>query len=223
MSASCPAVIIFDCDGVIFDTNRLKSGAFATVLSDFPQQEVSSFVEYFERSHQTTRQGLFRTFFTDFLKSEIDQDKLDKLLVCYGNLCQRLYEQAELTPGCLEILRELHGNVPLFIVSGSDELELREAFEKRGIAGYFENVYGGPRSKEENLEKILSQTDSVIDVYMIGDSLTDLRAAQKFRLNFVYMAAFSTNRREMDAEVKKLNYPLIETLLELPDLLKADA
>ena len=38
--------IIFDCDGVIFDSNKLKITAFREVLSAYPKHLVNDFIKY---------------------------------------------------------------------------------------------------------------------------------------------------------------------------------
>ena len=43
-------IVIFDCDGVIFDTNNLKINAFKTSPSNFSDHHINEFLAYFAKN-----------------------------------------------------------------------------------------------------------------------------------------------------------------------------
>ena len=46
LSISAYQIAVFDCDGVILDSNQIKSEAFAYALPDDPPELVKNFVQY---------------------------------------------------------------------------------------------------------------------------------------------------------------------------------
>jgi len=54
--------LIFDCDGVILDSNRLKSQAFADALLDEPPERIKAFVRYHKQHGGISRYEKFRYF-----------------------------------------------------------------------------------------------------------------------------------------------------------------
>lgn len=81
-------------------------------------------------------------------------------------------------PGAGELLPELHGLVPLYVASGTPEVELVEIVERRGWARWFRAVHGSPRSTQEILTAIDgSEGVEPAQVLMVGDATTDLDGA----------------------------------------------
>ena len=81
--------------------------------------------------------------------------------------------------------------MPMFVVSGSDELDLQEVFLRRGIMKYFKKVYGSPTKKIENTQKVIREIGIQNEGCFFGDSRSDYEAAKKFVLDFVYVSQFS--------------------------------
>ncbi|NJM23241.1 MAG: hypothetical protein HC907_33605 [Richelia sp. SM1_7_0] len=73
MTISCKA-IIFDCDGVIFDSNALKTAAFREVLAAYPQEVVDKFIVYHQKTGGISRYVKLRAFFTEFLQTSVDEE-----------------------------------------------------------------------------------------------------------------------------------------------------
>ena len=79
----------------------------------------------------------------------------------------------------------------MFVVSGSDEIELQEVFFRRGITKYFKKIYGSPMNKIENTAKVIQEIGTKKKVCFFGDSRSDYEAAKKFALNFIFVSQFS--------------------------------
>ena len=59
------------------------------------------------------------------------------LLQSYSNKCKESLLKCEVTKE-LSILRKITENIPWLIVSGGDQFELREIFNKKGITSLFD-------------------------------------------------------------------------------------
>ncbi len=218
MTIPCKA-IIFDCDGVIFDSNALKTAAFREVLAAYPQELVDEFIAYHQKTGGVSRYVKLRVFFTEFLKTSVDEEKLQKFLNDFGNSCQRLYQQADLTPGCVKVLETLSGHIPLYVASGSDEAELRQVFAGRDLDKYFKGIYGSPKTKQDCVAKIIDRLDFGKEIVFVGDAESDWKAARGANINFVFMAKFSDAANSMKQKALENNFTVIDTLSELLSLL----
>jgi HAD superfamily hydrolase (TIGR01549 family) len=211
--------IIFDCDGVLFDSNTLKTEAFREILADYPQEVINQFITYHQTNGGVSRYVKLRAFFTDFLQVPVDEEKLDQLLQDFGMSCQRLYQQAALTPDCLTVLEKLSCQVPLFVASGSDEAELRQVFAWRGLDKFFQGIYGSPKTKQNCVTEILLTAPSKTGIVFVGDAESDYRAAKGAGISFIFMAGFSEVANQMQEQAKTENFLVINTLAELLSIL----
>jgi phosphoglycolate phosphatase-like HAD superfamily hydrolase len=76
--------------------------------------------------------------------------------------------------------------IPLFIASGTPEIELNTIVTRRGLRPYFTEVRGSPKLKQTLIAEILS-THSLTPtrVLMIGDALIDFQSAQANNVAFL--------------------------------------
>jgi len=211
--------IIFDCDGVIFDSNQLKIEAFRKTLSVYPADVVEAFILYHIQNAGISRYVKFRAFIVDFLGITFVKEEYEELLDNFGRKCRELYLQASLTPGSSSVLKKLSDTVPLYVASGSDELELNDVFKQRQLHNYFVKVLGSPKTKSECVLEALKDIGSSKNVVMIGDARSDWLAAQEVGISFIYMSRFSENHGVMTELSKKHGFCEIETLEQLKDIL----
>ena len=88
--------------------------------------------------------------------------------------------------GARTLLDGLVGRLPLFVVSGTPEPELREIVARRGMDGYFTAVRGSPPDKITVIHELLDAHDLPAErVLFIGDAMTDHDAAQATGLRFI--------------------------------------
>jgi HAD superfamily hydrolase (TIGR01549 family) len=209
--------IIFDCDGVIFDSNELKVKAFKNTLSPYPSDKIEAFINYHQKNAGVSRYVKFRAFLTEFIHQPFDIKEYEKLLTIYGKECQRLYQKAPLTQGCRATLKMLSAAIPLYIASGSDETELQTIFKQRNLTQYFRKIFGSPKTKTECVQAALNDLGTNKAVVMVGDAKSDWQAAQKNNIQFIFMSQYSENKAIM--QDLATNFDTIETLEYLPECL----
>lgn len=215
------AVVVLDCDGVVFDTNDHKTRSFARVLEGYDAVAVSRFLAFQQKNFGLSRYKLFERFFLDFLKREFDQAEYAGLCESFAEHCREIYSTAEMTPLLERTLREINLKWPVFVASGSDEQELRQAFKTRGIDTLFQGIYGSPKPKHEILRAILDRGFPQARVFMVGDSLSDFEAASRCGVPFVFMFRFSKVREEMMKLSCDCGFPAIDTIDHLPQTIRS--
>tara|TARA_B110000467_G_C18336488_1_gene498377 strand:+ start:3594 stop:4244 length:651 start_codon:yes stop_codon:yes gene_type:complete len=183
---------IFDCDGVILDSNKLKSNAFAEVLSNEPSDLVAEFIKYHKENGGISRYEKFKYYFEE-MKKQIDAEKeIKNALNGFATIVSEGLLKCNYIPGVIMLFGELFKlNKRLFVVSGSDEKELIQVFRQRGIEYYFEKIYGSPTNKTENTREVISSMSNGKNGLFFGDSQSDYSASKKFDLDFIFVKGYS--------------------------------
>lgn len=208
-------IVIFDCDGVLIDVNLLKCKAFGNSVEDYPSDIVADFVNHCRNTFGVSRYVKFKEFFSDFAKEPFNEEKYNLFLSNYSSICKKMYQYADITPGAEQLLMKLlNSNKGLYIASGSDQVELNEIFEKRGLNQYFKGIYGSPKTKSECTSLILEKNLNKKAVF-IGDALSDMKTAKEYNLDFIYMSSFTVQSKEQDELCRNEATMVISTLEEL--------
>ena len=84
--------------------------------------------------------------------------KIKEALIRFASIVKEELITCDYVPGIHEFLKRHSAyGVTMFVVSGSDEMELQEVFLRRGIIKYFKSVYGSPTNKTENTAKVIKE------------------------------------------------------------------
>ena len=184
--------LIFDCDGVILNSNRLKSKAFTDALPCEPNKLVHSFVDYHQKHGGISRYEKFRYYFREMKKSPDVEKETRDAIIRFATIVKKGLIECTYVPGVLEFLKQTNlQGIPLFVVSGSDEKELIYVFRQRGILNLFKHVYGSPLNKNDNTEKVVQRIGAQKKGCFFGDSKSDYSAASKYGLDFVFVSGLS--------------------------------
>lgn len=220
-----PASVIFDFDGVVLDSNRLKTDAFGTVLvgAGYSAATVQRFLAYQARNFGRSRYLLFDDFLRDFAATESGERDPERLLSAFGRACVEGYGTAAETDGIRRLLDQLQGRgARLFVASGSDQEELRGVVAARGLGGYFEDVLGSPMRKSDCVGAILrsiGSADAAASAWFVGDAVADLQAAEDHGVAFVYVRRYSNVKDLFDGELAARCACIVETPGDLADRL----
>ncbi|WPU65819.1 HAD family hydrolase [Peredibacter starrii] len=201
---------IFDCDGVIFDSNQLKSDAFVDVLDyfGFSEKVKSEFINYHQANGGVSRYVKFKYLITNLLKQEFDENLYEKLLMLYSSKCVDLYGRAQFVPGVENFIK--HSKLPQSVASGSDEQELNVIFKDRGISECFDLILGSPKTKSQCVDKIMKNLKQPKRTAFFGDSYSDYAAAAAAGCDFIFVSQFSEARDRMLSVCQSNNCFIIE-------------
>jgi phosphoglycolate phosphatase-like HAD superfamily hydrolase len=216
---SYPSAIIFDCDGVLLDSNMLKNECFREAVSTlgFSQDVANRFAELQRRNFGVSRYRIFERLYTDILQIPVDTQKCAALIAAYAELCAKRYSQAPLTDGAVEILHAMAQRVPLFVASGSDQTELRQIFTDRALDHWFINIFGSPSPKAELLCNIRDKLHGVAprEILMIGDAAADYESAAAAGLSFAFVSRYSASPQDIHILSTRHVLPVFTDLNEL--------
>ena len=200
-------VFIFDCDGVILDSNKLKSKAFEHALFSEDKEHVEKLIQYHKDNGGISRYEKFEYFYSEICPSSQKKLRIKEALEIFAKKVSKEMLDVDLIPGILDFLKRLKSlNKKIFVNSGSDETELNEIFELRNLTHYFEQIFGSPLNKHQNIERI-SRTHNINDrAIFFGDSVSDYVASQKYGMEFVFISGSS----EWNNPDPKIKYEFVD-------------
>ena len=182
--------LVFDCDGVLLDSNRVKTDAFYQAALPFGDKAANALVNYHVANGGVSRYRKFEYFLSDIVKHE-NMEPLNELLSRYAERVRDGLLACSVADGLGE-LRSALPNSNWMIVSGGDQGELREVFEARGLSHYFNGgIFGSPTDKQEILSRELTCSNLVLPAVFFGDSRYDHESAMKFGLDFVFISEWT--------------------------------
>lgn len=183
------ACAVFDCDGVVLDSNEVKTDGFRMALDGYPADKVEALLDFHRQHGGESRYVKFEYFFRDLLGRDDIGGLVEELVKRFEQLIGAGLMTCPEIPGARAMLDWFNGiGTPCIMISGAAQVELRDVLERRGLASYFEGIYGSPPSKMEQLENLRKEHELPIsNAVFFGDSSTDLEAAMAFGIDFVFV------------------------------------
>lgn len=173
--------ILFDNDGVLLDTNPIKERNITQSVSRFTNpQKTKKFVKYFKENNGIPREIKIGNFFSPIETSAILEE--------YSTINSKTLVNAQITAGLISFLEHLKNiKKKPYVISGGDEKEVNYLLFKKKLTGYFKEIKGGPKTKEENLIDLNLRGSTLY----IGDSQIDYNLSKQFKLDFIFMYGYT--------------------------------
>jgi len=214
------ATLVFDCDGVVLDSNRVKTEAFRAAALPWGEKAAEALV-----AHHIAHGGISRyDKFAHFLEQIVplhapgrDGPGLEALLNAYATAVRSGLMTCDVTAGLAE-LRAATPDARWMIVSGGDQAELREIFAARGLAEHFDaGIFGSPDNKDTILAREIAAGNLLTPALFLGDSKYDHQAATSAGLDFVFVSGWS----EVESWESFVTSSRIKSVASLSDLCTA--
>ena len=188
------SALVFDCDGVVLNSNTIKAEAFRRVTLPFGEPASSALVNFHTQNGGVSRYAKFQHFVDSILPTHapdvIVGDRsafLHSLLARFATEVKAGLLQCEVASGLMELRQAMH-DTSWLIVCGGDQAELREVFEQRDLAQYFDGgIYGSPKDKHSIVADLLEAGEIQRPALFLGDSRLDHEVAKTFGLDFVFV------------------------------------
>ena len=178
--------ILWDFDGVILDSMKVRDWGFEQIFKNFKKKDVEILLKYHRENGGLSRYVKIRYFFEKILNQPIDQEEV----FVYAEKFSRLMKKELINPSnlILDSVKFIKNNFNLYnfhIVSGSDQEELRFLCKELNINKYFKSINGSPTEKIILVKNILNNHDISLENYcLIGDSINDYEAAKNNKICF---------------------------------------
>jgi phosphoglycolate phosphatase-like HAD superfamily hydrolase len=183
--------LVFDCDGVVLNSNKVKTQAFYDATLGFGHEKAQALIDYHIQNGGISRYLKFEYFIEKILKRSVTQDLLNGLLEKFAAEVKVGLLECDIVEG-LTALRKQTSHAKWLIVSGGDQDELREVFSQRGLLELFDGgVFGSPDNKDIILKREHDSQNIQTPALFLGDSKYDFQAADRANLDFVFLTDWS--------------------------------
>ena len=198
--------IFWDFDGVLLASNEMRDQGFAEVLKAYPQEEVDKLMAFHQANGGLSRYVKFRYFFEEVRGEAITEKGVQQWAAKFSEIMMKLLKDPQLQiQETLNFVKQHYHNIPMFVVSGSDQTELYKLCKAHEIAMYFKRIHGSPKPKKQWVAEILKEEQlNPAQCILIGDSTNDYDAAIENGILFMGYnsgTAIALSTAEMEFEV----------------------
>ena len=174
-------LFVFDFDGTLIDSNKIKKEAYFQVL-EYNQ----NYINYLELI-MNKKQDLDRFKIFQILSEEFVNLKPDYLTMKYTNICLKRILKANEIQGAYKFLKFLNKNKKIIIInSATPKKPLEDIVKHLKFKKYIYEIYGRPSSKEDNFKDALKKFNiSIKDSIIFGDTENDRKCAEYFDCDFI--------------------------------------
>lgn len=179
------SAVVFDCDGLLLDTeicwSRAEEALFAKFGHDFGPEEKDLLIG---RALDDACENAAKYFSIPGQGAEV-RAILEPLVL------RELESSVEPLPGAIELLESLHGRVPLAVATNSPRAMLDSAFSHVDLAGYFEfSIAADEADRPKPSPELYLRAFLALDAdprcgVAIEDSATGVKAARDSGANVI--------------------------------------
>lgn len=184
---------VFDCDGVLLDSNAVKSDAFLEVGRPWGAEAARDLVAYHQAHGGETRQAKLRVFLEEIvgLPPKDAAAEGPALVDRFGTICREKLAGCATIPGVEAYLEAVSAGTPCYVVTGGSQAEVRALFGERGLDRFFVDILGNPTSKRDNMRALAERGAFSGRGCYFGDAALDLELAREHDQDFVFVAGRS--------------------------------
>ena len=187
--------IVFDCDGVLLNSNKIKTDAFYQVVEAYFPGFGEAFVKYHTLNGGVSRYVKFRFLVEEIIDKTECVESRDRMITKLCDEYERIIKSGLLTceaAESLEALKSAADTSNWFVISGGDQAELRDIFLQRGLSKLFNGgIYGAPEDKVNIALRL--KNDGVISgaSLVFGDNRKDFEMARAIGADFIFVRQWS--------------------------------
>jgi phosphoglycolate phosphatase-like HAD superfamily hydrolase len=179
---------IFDCDGVILQSNEIKTNAFLESLKCEPANLVDQFISYHKSNGGISRYVKFKHYYRNIKREKYYTRMTEEAILRYSKIVIEKLMLADYVPGVMDAVNYFNDrNIPCFVVSGGDQSELHKVFLQRKINDNFIEILGSPVTKKQHILEMKKSNKLKFPGIFFGDSYTDMEAADIAGFDFIFI------------------------------------
>jgi HAD superfamily hydrolase (TIGR01549 family) len=173
--------IIFDFDGVILNSHKVKTNAFYDLFKKYGKKLAEKSKSYHLKNIGKNRYYKFKFIVENYLKIKISKKILNDLDKKFDFYISKKIDHLTVSEN-LKKFFSLKNKYNFYISTGTPKHKMIKILKKKKILNNFKNVYGSPSNKIQHLKLIKKNKKPCI---FIGDSVEDYNAAKKAKINFL--------------------------------------
>tara|TARA_B100002052_G_scaffold298448_1_gene331950 strand:- start:2721 stop:3386 length:666 start_codon:yes stop_codon:yes gene_type:complete len=209
--------MIFDFDGVIYDSVKIKNNAFKKIVKGYNLSIQKKFLKFHLNNLGVSRYKKFEFLKNRLIKSK-NKDFINDNSMMYKKILSNDLKKVKLIPGANFFIKK-YKKFNLFISSGTPENDLKKICKEKKIEIYFKKIMGSPKNKIQHISDLKKKFKiNKKNTIFFGDSITDFNAAKKYNLAFIQVGNNMKNNmvqlKIKDFHDKKIKKYLNERILK---------
>lgn len=181
--------IVFDCDGVVLDSNIVKTEAYFRTAKNLSatDAQAQALVDYHVKLGGISRYHKFDWYLREVLHQPVTQAAVQAFLDDFSRELVAGLMQCDLAKGLFDLREQTDSS--WLILSGGDQQEIRDLFAKRKIDHMFNGgLFGSPDNKDAVLTREIASGNILQPALFVGDAKYDFEAATRAGLDFVFLS-----------------------------------
>ena len=178
--------IIFDFDGVIINSHKVKTLAFYNVFKAYGELYGLKAKKFHLEHIGKSRYFKFKYILKNILKSKVTKKKILNLDKEFDHFVQKRIKKMYPSHHLIRFLKNKNNLFNIYISTGTPQANIVKTLKEKKILKYFDKVYGSPKSKINHI-KMIKKNDKKNDKknIFIGDSFEDFKAAKNSNIEFI--------------------------------------
>lgn len=183
---------LFDCDGVILDSNQAKTDAFRQVVAPYGEAACEAFLAHHVAHGGMSRWAKFEHLFAAILQRPPEHGEVERLAAAFGARSAAAILAAPEDPAARPLFASLRRQgCRVYVVSGGAHAELAPVLAERGLDTDVDGVYGSPTPKVDLVAELDRSGMLERPGVFVGDSRIDHEVAVAHGLDFVFVSRWT--------------------------------
>lgn len=205
------SAFIFDFDGVIKESVKVKSEAFVQLYASDGKEFQRKVEEYHLANGGVSRYEKFKVW-NEWLGRSTSEESIEELAQKFAQLVIDNVVASPFVNGAKEALESASEKALSFIATGTPDDEIHMILNQLELDQFFHEVHGSSRKKSIIVEDVLGRFHfSRAEVLFIGDAQTDYQAALDNGIDFYlrktnYNSYWFEGKPGITYQSKDLNY-----------------
>ncbi len=174
--------IIFDFDGVIFNSHKVKTNAFYEIFKSYGKNIALKAKRFHENNIGKSRYFKFKFILKNILNKKITKKEMLKLDHNFDVFIEKKISKMTPSKNLLKFLKSEKKNHNFYISTGTPQNKIIKILKDKKLFFFFKKIYGSPRSKIEHINEIKKKDKNII---FVGDSFEDYKVSIETKINFI--------------------------------------
>ncbi|MCP3682291.1 MAG: HAD family hydrolase [bacterium] len=211
-------LVIFDLDGTLVDVFSYHIKAFVEMIKEVFSVDISG-----EEMSRHFGKPIQDVIMLPLLEKGVKKDEIKEKMQTAVQVRTEKFEELlpesrdAILPGVIDVLDELKEKCVLALATGNNAEAGRVILKKTGLNDYFKIqsfCSEATTERREIIEKAKEEAGEVEEVYVVGDSVHDIRAGKEAGFITIGVATYATSTEELRQEGADFVFESINELIK---------
>ena len=174
--------IIFDFDGVIINSHKIKTLAVYNIFKSYGKNIGLKARKFHTKNIGKSRYFKFKYILQKITNSKNTKKEMKILDKKFDLFVEKKLKKLSPSKYLIRFLKNSKNSRNIYISTGTPKAKIIKVLKDKKLLKYFNKVYGAPHSKINHIKKIKKNNEKCV---FIGDSYEDFKAAKITNVKFI--------------------------------------